>query len=572
MLDRLLYFATLSVIFRYVDSTLCGRPFIQPHEVKIVGGRVAKQGSLPWMAMLMEVGEQACGGSIIADNLILTAAHCFEDPGSLNPTRWEVRVGAYHVNSRTTYESVHHVQKIVMHESYNTVTVENDVAVMVLSQRINFNNMVKPICLPPNSIHVTVGQRCLSAGWGDTQGTGSNNVLNQVFVPVQDDNTCLRSDWYGQEFLPATSFCAGYEHGQRDSCLGDSGGPLIFKSNGTWYQLGITSWGYDCAQPKKPGVYTDVTEYKSWIQHQATLNGAHIITSDGPDLTCQQMTTMRTLIVFGLLTLAFAKPGGRKPQGQAVSLQNINTSGCGTQTYLPSSTYIVGGSEATPNSWPWMALLEYNGYHVCGGTLISDRHVLTAAHCVEGTMGVASKWTVRLGVHDKTGTGSTEQSSSLRSITSHRRYSSANINNDIAIMELSSPVTLNDYVTPVCITETDVAAGTNCVSTGWGDTQGTGSSDVLRQVTVPIISQQTCSSSQYYGSYLDTKTMICAGFPQGGKDSCQGDSGGPLVCPTSGNTWALTGVTSWGFGCAEAYSPGVYTRVYNYISWISNNM
>ncbi|XP_060072029.1 trypsin-3-like [Ylistrum balloti] len=281
---------------------------------------------------------------------------------------------------------------------------------------------------------------------------------------------------------------------------------------------------------------------------------------------------MRTLIIFGLLSFAFAKPGGRKPHGPAAtSLLNINKSGCGTQTFLPSSTYIVGGSEATPNSWPWMALLEYNGYHVCGGTLISNRHVMTAAHCVEGTMGVASKWTVRLGVHDKTSSNPHEQSALLSSITSHRRYSSANINNDIAIMELNSPVTINDYVTPACVTDTDVQAGTNCVAAGWGDTQGNGSSNILRQVTVPIISQEICSSAQYYGRYLNTKTMLCAGYEEGGRDACQGDSGGPLVCPTAGNTWTLTGITSWGFGCAEAFSPGVYTRVSNYFEWISNN-
>ncbi|XP_060072030.1 transmembrane protease serine 2-like [Ylistrum balloti] len=231
--------------------------------------------------MLMEMGDQVCGGSIIADNIILSAAHCFEDPGSLDPIRWQVRVGAYNVNSRTIYESVHHVRKIVMHEAYDTNTVANDIAIMVLSERIHFDDMVKPICLPTDSIHVTEGQHCLSAGWGETKGTSSQDVLNQVFVPILSDNTCLRHDWYGHEFIPATTFCAGYANGGKDSCFGDSGGPLIYRSGATWYQLGITSWGYDCAQPKLPGIYTDVTKYTSWIQHQATVFGAHIITNNG---------------------------------------------------------------------------------------------------------------------------------------------------------------------------------------------------------------------------------------------------------------------------------------------------
>ncbi|XP_069123612.1 trypsin-1-like [Argopecten irradians] len=278
---KLLSFVFLTAVVRQVKSTSCGKPYVQPHEVRIVGGRPAIEGSLPWMAMLVELGDQVCGGSIIADNLILSAAHCFEDPGSLDPSRWEVRVGAYRISSHTRYESVHHVHKIIMHESYNTNTVENDVAIMVLSQRIQYNNGVMPICLPTNSIHVTEGLHCLSAGWGETRGTGSDDVLNQVFVPVLSDSTCQHNDWYGHDFFPATSFCAGYPQGRKDSCSGDSGGPLVYKSGPTWYQLGITSWGIDCAQPKKPGIYTDVAKYMPWIHHQATLWQAHIITSNG---------------------------------------------------------------------------------------------------------------------------------------------------------------------------------------------------------------------------------------------------------------------------------------------------
>ncbi|KAK3108393.1 hypothetical protein FSP39_007025 [Pinctada imbricata] len=254
-----------------------------------------------------------------------------------------------------------------------------------------------------------------------------------------------------------------------------------------------------------------------------------------------------------------------------ISQQSINSAGCGAQRVSPAVSYIVGGTEATPNSWPWMASLEYNGYHVCGGSLISNKYVITAAHCVEGSMSNPSKWTVRLGKHDRSKTESTQKNVGLVSIISHENYNGNKIDNDIAIMELDQAVTFNDYISPVCIAEEDVSAGTNCVTTGWGDTQGTGSNLVLRQVTVPMIAQNTCSSRAYYGRNFNTQTMVCAGYDNGGRDSCQGDSGGPLVCTKNGN-WHLTGITSWGYGCAEAKKPGVYTRVVNYVNWILNKI
>ena len=108
--------------------------------------------------------------------------------------------------------------------------------------------------------------------------------------------------------------------------------------------------------------------------------------------------------------------------------------------------------------------------------------------------------------------------------------------------------------------------GTSCTVTGWGTTSEGGSlGRVLQKVDVPVVSDDDCRGSYGVNDILDS--MICAGLPQGGKDSCQGDSGGPFMC---GNQ--LSGVVSWGYGCAEAGYPGVYTQTSYFIDWINNNL
>ena len=97
---------------------------------------------------------------------------------------------------------------------------------------------------------------------------------------------------------------------------------------------------------------------------------------------------------------------------------------------------------------------------------------------------------------------------------------------------------------------------------------GTGDSNVLRQVVVPVISQTRCSQLSVYGTYI-TDNMMCAGYLQGGKDSCTGDSGGPLVCP-NGNRWFLQGIVSFGAECAQVNKPGVYSRITRYRAWIAD--
>ncbi|KAK3090068.1 hypothetical protein FSP39_008932 [Pinctada imbricata] len=290
----------------------CGHPAIHPKETRIVGGHEARPGSLPWMVMLKELGEQVCGGSIISDTVILTAAHCFEHPASLDTKRWVVYAGKHHVHITDPMETKHYVSRIIIHEAYNKDTVANDIALLILQNRILYNRYVSPICLPFMNLFTHLGYAIgISAGWGDTRNTGTADVLNQVTLQVQSDNTCSHVDWYGHEFIKNTTFCAGYAAGGKDSCLGDSGGPFVIKVGGLWFQAGIISWGYDCARPRWPGIYTDVSRYMTWVvSHTSGMsnyfyNIYHDYKTAGLETLqdCKEKPVKATVYIGSLLTL-----------------------------------------------------------------------------------------------------------------------------------------------------------------------------------------------------------------------------------------------------------------------------
>ena len=229
---------------------------------------------------------------------------------------------------------------------------------------------------------------------------------------------------------------------------------------------------------------------------------------------------------------------------------------------------IVGGKAADPGEYPWQVmLLDSSGRFFCGGSLIHAKWVLTAGHC---TYGITVSRVV-LGAHDRTNSSeSSRQTITVLRTIRHPNYNDNTTDNDLALLELSQPATLNNRVAiiPYVISPGDdalFAAGVNSVVTGWGATSEGGSSPaILQEVTVPIVSQDICR--QAYGSSL-TNNMLCAGLTQGGKDSCQGDSGGPLsVSSSSGRK--LAGIVSWGNGCARPGFYGIYTRVANYTAWI----
>ncbi|KAF4117692.1 hypothetical protein G5714_002245 [Onychostoma macrolepis] len=249
---------------------------------------------------------------------------------------------------------------------------------------------------------------------------------------------------------------------------------------------------------------------------------------------------------------------------QAVCGQRFSVS----QNLTQPRSRIMGGSPAPLGSWPWLVNLRLDGALMCGGVLVDSSWVLTAAHCFAGSRG-ESYWTAVVGEFDLTKTDPDEQVMKVNRIITHPKFNPKTFNNDIALVELSSPVILSERVTPVCLpSDLDPPAGTPCLVAGWGSLFEDGpSADVVMEAKVPLLSQSTCRSA--LGKELLTSTMFCAGYLSGGIDSCQGDSGGPLIFQDGlSGRFQLFGITSWGDGCGERGKPGVYTRVTAFSDWV----
>uniref|UniRef100_A0A182NV84 trypsin n=1 Tax=Anopheles dirus TaxID=7168 RepID=A0A182NV84_9DIPT len=455
---------------------------------RIVNGTSAVIGDYPFLVSLQrwtqDTKTHICGGTLISHLWILTAAHCVDDIEFSD--RGIIRAeSSYHASGGVFLE----IERTVRHQSvrYGSRAIDYDFGLVKLSAR--FERAV-PVRLVQDNRRFPPGELCTVVGWGLTKNTGDREQLRMVKVPIVKQATC---DEVYREVDPFTKrmLCAGYAGGGRDSCEGDSGGPLLCRG----IQAGITSWGIGCAKPSRYGVYSDV--------------------------------------------------GNQRDGARQLNYRIVN----GTEATITAYPFVVSVQKWTP-------MVKQ---HICGGTLISESWILTAAHCVDKV----SPKTVMVRANS-TFFNRGGKLHRVETVVKHERFSYATGDYDFGLLKLQQRF---KRATIVLLPSGGrrFPPAERCTAMGWGYTLSSAPRDQLRQVVLPIVPQKACRKA-YEGTDEITARMICAGYAEGLRDACDGDSGGPLIC-----RGMQAGVISWAFGCAQPNKYGVYSSVAEGREWIRNH-
>ncbi|TSW75982.1 Serine protease 27 [Bagarius yarrelli] len=411
---------------RYV---VCG---VAPLNTRVVGGYSASDGIWPWMASLQEGGSHFCGGSLINEFWVLTAAQCVSGK---KPSDLVVYLGKTTLEGSNPHEIKKRVLKIRIHPSYDPQTKENDIALLRLQQKVTFTDYIRPVCLASQDSVFPESNLCWLTGWGNVK----TNVYGVATLNTGNINEGDASDG----FWP---WMASLQEGGSHFC----GGSLI---NEFWVLTAA-----QCVSGKKPSdlvVYLGKTTLEGSNPHEIKKRVLKIRIHPSYDPQTKENDIALLRLQQKVTFTDYIRPVCLASQDSVLDSTSwltgwgdINTNVCGV---APLNSPIVGGNDAADGDWPWQVSLRISGSHFCGGSLINDNWVMTAAHCILSSFVDPRKVDVHLGKQSLQNTNRNVVSRIVKRFISHPGYNKINNDNDIALLHLTATVKYTDYIRPVCL-------------------------------------------------------------------------------------------------------------------------
>ncbi|KFB42148.1 hypothetical protein ZHAS_00009812 [Anopheles sinensis] len=552
----------------------------------IAGGEPARYGEFPHHALLgypkndsMGDYEFLCGGTLISDQHVLTAAHCFKFN---SPT--VVRLGEYDITQVSKDEAQINIAGFILHPKYSNLKAYHDIALVKLADKVEFTKFIRPACLWDKNVPNTSWYIATGFGMYDNIDIKQSSIMRKVKLRVFVHDACkkpYKHDMRLREGLHDSQLCVGDTVEGRDTCKGDSGGPLqMINTPNTciFHVVGITSRGpKGCGVGKTKAIYTKVSYYIDWIEENVWGPNAENpgIYSSILKFPGGQRLAVRKCEEYQKITLVSGRLAPLTLHSSLIAHENHN---CTNVDQL-----IVGGEPARYGEFPHHALLGYpkndstGDYEFdCGGTLISDQHVLTAAHCFK--FDVPS--VVRLGEYDTSQVSVDELQINIAGFILHPNYNNLKSYNDIALVKLAEKVEFTKFIRPACLWVTEQRNTPWYIATGFGQYipyEGQ-TSKLLRKVKLQEFPTGDCNETYKNDKKLKEgirDSQLCVGDTVEGRDTCAGDLGGPLhIVNTSKNCiFHVAGITSVGkLGCGIGIAKSIYTKVSYYIDWIEENV
>ncbi|KOB76290.1 Prophenoloxidase activating proteinase 1 [Operophtera brumata] len=509
-----------------------------------------------------------CGGVLINNRYVVTAAHCITGAIETQIGRLDsIRLGEY--DKRTEVDCV------------NSVCAE--------MQEI--------------PVHIAVAH----PGYSDNDKNRkddigkSSDVKQKLNMPIFSKDECITKYKNLGAAITDKQICAGGGF-HEDSCSGDSGGPLMRKRpEGTWETVGVVSFGRGCGAEGWPGIYTSVAHYIDWIE--STMRSTNSKGDSGGPLMRKRLEGIWECVA----VVSFGNGCGADGWLDVYTsvphyLDWIDSTMESTNDWLRECSQLAAAINQRPLPTAVTSFLKQShcgfdgsepkvccgplppSQNNCGGVLINNRYVVTAAHCITGAIEtqIGRLVTIRLGEYDKR----TEvdcvysvcaelQEIPVHIAVAHPGYSDNDKSrkDDIGIARLARRAHYSYYVQPICVVSNNerLNVGHEVYVAGWGKTLNGKNSDVKQKLNISIFSKDECITKYRRLGAAITDRQICAGGTFS-EDTCRGDSGGPLMRKRPDGIWETAGVVSFGHGCGADGWPGVYTSVAHYLDWIDSTL